>query len=121
MTFRYQQHKAAIAKCGPKWIIDRRRHRDSISPVSDAAQMIRAISVPERHKLNAARSAISPPPKSVRRLYLQLSQFININAELPTTAVNNAITVSSGEVLEVYKRAPMAMINATRNGKSPVV
>ena len=81
MTFRYQQHKAAIAKCGPKWIIDRRRHRDSINPVSDAAQMIRAISVPERHKLNAARSAISPPPKSVRRLHLQLSQFIDINAE----------------------------------------
>ena len=54
-----------------------------------------------------------PPPKSVRRLHVQLSQFININAELPTTAANTAITVSSGKMLEVYKRALMAMINAT--------
>jgi len=54
---------------------------------------MRAISVPERHQLNAAKSATSPPPRSARRLHLQLIQFININVELPMTRIQRGFTL----------------------------
>ena len=87
MTFRYQQHKAAIAKCGPKWIIDRRRHRDSINPVSDAYISNGA--------LPASNMAAGLPPK----------------AEITSTYVESA-EVSDGVITLALQGTSIAALDA---------